>query len=180
MSAPENLEDLIAAVALGNRSAFRLLYGRSSAKLFGICLRILKDRAEAEDALQDVYIRVWEKAGTFQSGKASAITWLTTIARNRSIDRLRSRSPSGRAVDEAVEVADDAPSPESVASASDSYRRLMGCMDSLDPRHAIALRGVYLGGSTYRETADELDIPLNTAKTWIRRSLLVLRECMDR
>jgi RNA polymerase sigma-70 factor (ECF subfamily) len=180
MNAPETLEDLLAQVALGNRTAFRLLYGRSSAKLFGVCLRILRDRTEAEDALQDIYIKVWEKAENFQAGKASAITWLVTIARNASIDRLRRRASLPRTVEEAVDVADNAPSPESETATSHSFRRLKSCMESLDPRHAHALRGVYLGGHTYREAADALDIPVNTAKTWIRRSLLSLRECMDR
>ena len=80
----------------GDRAALRLVYQETSAKLFGVCLRILKDRSEAEDVLQDVYVTVWRKAASFDPGRASPITWMVAIARNRSIDRLRSRAAGGR------------------------------------------------------------------------------------
>src|SRR5262252_766379 len=79
----------LARVAAGDRAALRMVYQDTSAKLFGVCLRILKDRSEAEDVLQDVYLTVWHKAGSFDPGRASPITWMVAIARNRSIDRLR-------------------------------------------------------------------------------------------
>jgi RNA polymerase sigma-70 factor (ECF subfamily) len=177
-NAVTEIADLISRVALGDRQAFQQLYQRSSAKLFGICIRILGDSAEAEDALQDVFIKVWQHAASFQSSRASGITWLSAIARNQAIDRLRSRKSAGPRIEEADEVEDDSPSPEAIAVSSDGYRRLMGCMEKLDPRHAHAVKWTYLNGRSYQEAADELDIPLNTAKTWIRRSLLALRECL--
>src|ERR671936_2997144 len=82
-------------VAGGDRAALRLVYQDTSAKLFGVCLRILKDRSEAEDVLQDVYVTVWRKAATFDPGRASPITWMVAIARNRSTDRLRASSGGG-------------------------------------------------------------------------------------
>src|SRR4029450_5928295 len=82
--------------ASGDRAALRLVYQQTSAKLFAVCLRILKDRSEAEDVLQDVYVTVWRKAASFDPGRASPITWMVAIARNRSIDRLRSRAGGGR------------------------------------------------------------------------------------
>ena len=86
-------------VAGGDRAALRIVYQDTSAKLFGVCLRILKDRSEAEDVLQDVYLTVWRKAATFDPGRASPITWMVAIARNRAIDRLRARGAGGRLED---------------------------------------------------------------------------------
>src|SRR2546423_11681667 len=95
-------------VASGDRAALRLVYRDTSAKLFGVCLRILNDRAEAEDVLQDVYVTVWRKAAAFDPGRASPITWMVAIARNRSIDRLRAGAKSRRMepIEEASEVRD--------------------------------------------------------------------------
>src|SRR5213595_3575381 len=86
----------LARVAAGDRTALRLVYQDTSAKLFGVCLRILKDRSEAEDVLQEVYVTVWRKAAAFDPNRASPITWLVAIARNRAIDRLRSSAVSRR------------------------------------------------------------------------------------
>src|SRR5205809_8108685 len=99
MDAEASRSQLVAAlvrVAAGDRAALRMVYQDTSAKLFGVCLRILKDRSEAEDVLQDVYVTVWRKADSFDPGRASPITWMVAIARNRSIDRLRSRAAGGR------------------------------------------------------------------------------------
>src|SRR5436190_20794838 len=95
----------------GDRAALRLVYQKTSAKLFGVCLRILNDRSEAEDVLQDVYVTVWRKAGSFDPARASPITWLVAIARNRAIDRLRSSAISRRSepIESAEDVRDDAP-----------------------------------------------------------------------
>src|SRR5215467_12963673 len=107
MDAEASRSQLTAAlvrVAAGDRAALRMVYQDTSAKLFGVCLRILKDRSEAEDVLQDVYVTVWHKAGSFDPGRASPITWMVAIARNRAIDRLRTRSAGGRL--EPIEAAD--------------------------------------------------------------------------
>src|SRR5205807_7279019 len=104
----------LARVAGGDHAALRIVYQDTSAKLFGVCLRILKDmkdRSEAEDVLQDVYVTVWRKAATFDPNRASPITWLVAVARNRSIDRLRSGAVSRRwaPIEEALDVRDDTP-----------------------------------------------------------------------
>src|SRR3954471_23610815 len=98
-------------VAGRDRAALRIVYDDTSAKLFGVCLRILNDRSEAEDVLQDVYVTVWRKAGTFDPGRASPITWLVAIARNRSIDKLRSSAAGRRLepIENAEAVSDPAP-----------------------------------------------------------------------
>src|ERR1700682_1124291 len=99
MDADATRSQLVAAlvrVAGGDRTALRTIYQDTSAKLFGVCLRILNDRGEAEDVLQDVYVTVWRKAASFDPARASPITWLVAIARNRSIDRLRAGAGSRR------------------------------------------------------------------------------------
>ncbi len=180
MSSREQIEIHISQVALGNRQAFSDLYDATSAKLFGICLRILNDRSEAEEALQETYVKVWRSADKFASGKASPISWLAAIARNSAIDRYRKKKPDTAELVEAEVVADEAPSPESNAIMSDDMDNLDRCMGELDERHASAIRNVYLSGWSYNEAATELDIPLNTVKTWIRRGLISLRECLNR
>ena len=180
MSSSEEIGLLISRVAMGDRDAFRMLYDRTSAKLFGVCLRILKDRAEAEDVLQDVYVKVWNKADRFATGRASGIAWLAAIARNQAIDRYRARKPASLTVEEIDDVEDGMPSPEASAVAADETRRVNACLEELDPNHASAVKRTYLNGWSYQEAADELGVPLNTVKTWIRRSLLSLRDCLNR
>jgi len=172
---------LISKVALGDKDAFASLYKDTSPKLFAICLRILKDRSEAEEALQDVYIKIWKRSSTFGIGESVASAWLATIARNHSIDVIRARKPVTEDLDEVHDLADDVnPSPEKEVLARDEGRRIDDCMRELDQVHAKAVRQAYLEGLSYLELAKELQVPLNTVRTWLRRSLLKLRECMQR
>lgn len=180
MNARENLEKMISATAMGSRTDFEQLYSATSAKLFGICVRILKNESEAEEVLQEVYVKVWRSADRYASGNASPISWLAAIARNTAIDRYRRRKPEASDLNEAEVIADEAPSPEANAMLSNEVDKLNGCMAELKNDHADAVRNVYLGGWTYDEAAQKLGVPLNTVKTWIRRSLISLRECMNR
>ena len=135
---PKDIEKMILRVAMQDRSAFEHLYSATSAKLFGIILRVLKDRAAAQDVLQDVYLRLWQGgAGSFRAGKASPISWLSTVARNRAIDRLRRKKPN-TGLDQAPEVADAAPGPEAQAVARSEAERIAACMGTLDADHASA------------------------------------------
>jgi RNA polymerase sigma-70 factor (ECF subfamily) len=169
-------------VALGRQAALSDLYDRTSAKLFGICLRILNDRGEAEEALQEVFISVWNRAASFDASRASPISWLATIARNRAIDRLRSgaRQQSAATLDQAAEVPDREVDALSRLEASEERLRLTGCMDELEQRHSEAIRTAFFDGLSYAELAARSGVPLGTMKSWIRRSLLKLRECLDR
>lgn len=180
MTSKGELEEIIAQVALGNRSEFKRLYGRTSAKLFGVCLRILNDRTEAEEALQETYVKIWRSANKFAIGRASPISWLATIARNTAIDRYRLKRPESAGIEEAEIIADEGPSPEAAAILSDDVDRLRACMGELNGKHADAISQIYLSGWTYAEAAEKLEVPVNTVKTWIRRSLLSLRECLNR
>ena len=180
MSEREEIERLLAQVAMGDRGSFDMLYARSSAKLFGIALRVLKDRGEAEDVLQEVYLRIWDKAGQYRVNGLSPMTWLITVARNAAIDRLRRRKVRATEAVEGLEdrLRDPAPGPEAAAVAGAEMRRLSACFDELDPDRATAVRRAYLDGDTYAELATHFDVPLNTMRTWLRRSLLKLKECL--
>jgi RNA polymerase sigma-70 factor (ECF subfamily) len=174
------------AVALGNagdgdRAAFRIVYEATSAKLLGVCLRILADRQLAEDVLQDTYLTVWRKASTFDPSRASPITWLVTIARNRSIDRLRSAAPMRRTapVEDAHDLADGAPLASDVIETTDEVNRLNVCLDTLEDRARSVIRTAFLEGVTYDALAIRENVPLGTMKSWIRRGLLRLRSCLE-
>ena len=174
------LAAIVRAIAAGDRPAMALLYQRTSAKLFGICLRLLGSEAEAEDVLQDVYVTVWRKAAMFDSAKASAITWLSVLARNRSIDRLRQRRAKLTDLDQALDVADGDPSAFDLAVQAQDRDRLTNCLDELDDRPRTMIRAAFVDGSTYSELATREAVPLGTMKSWIRRALHNLRQCLER
>jgi RNA polymerase sigma-70 factor (ECF subfamily) len=174
-----DISQLITRVSLGDRAAFRELYRATSAKLFGVCLRVLKNTTDAEDALQDVYIKIWNNAGSYQVSGYSPMTWLITIARNQAIDRLRVRKPDTSELFEAENLADRAPTPEQAAIIAADSQRLRRCLEQLAPERAASVKAVYLEGYTYQELADRLNQPLNTVRTWLRRSLISLRECLS-
>jgi len=185
MDAEASRSQLTAAlvrVAAGDRAALRMVYQDTSAKLFGVCLRILNDKSEAEDVLQDVYVTVWRKAGGFDPGRASPITWLVAIARNRAIDRLRSSAVARRM--EPIEAAADTvsdPAPVAVerVELAQQHQRLARCLEELEARHSAAIRSAFLDGVTYEELAQRMSVPLGTMKSWIRRGLLKLRACLE-
>lgn len=169
-------------VAQGEQAALERVYEATSAKLFGICLRILNDRQEAEDVLQEVYLSVWRRAGSFEPARASPITWLATLARNRAIDRLRSVRRAGVAdrVESALDIADPDPGALAALEAGDDARRLAGCLGELEEKTSAAIRAAFFGGLSYSELADRSGVPLGTMKSWIRRGLMKLKDCLTR
>ena len=180
MTSRQDIEDLISRVTLGDRAAFASLYDATSGKLFAVCLRVLKDRTEAEDALQDVYMRVWHKADRYAVTGHSPMTWLITIARNLAIDRLRARRSTEVDLDSAGELVEKGPGPEAASIAASERRRINACLEELPLDRADAVRAAYLDGATYQTLADRFDVPLNTMRTWLRRSLISLKECLSR
>ncbi|MDQ0318788.1 RNA polymerase sigma-70 factor (ECF subfamily) [Pararhizobium capsulatum DSM 1112] len=178
--ATDDTATLLQRVSLRDRQAFSALYRGTSSKLFGICLRILRDRAEAEEALQDVYIKIWQKAGNYAATETHPAGWLAAIARNHAIDVLRARKPVANTIDDAYDLADPSPDPEHSAMMSGEGRRIDNCMRELETDRADAVRKAYIDGHSYQELAEQFNIPLNTMRTWLRRSLLKLKECMER
>jgi RNA polymerase sigma factor (sigma-70 family) len=171
----------LARVAAGDRAALRLVYQDTSAKLFGVCLRILNDRSEAEDVLQDVYLTVWRKAATFDPSRASPITWLVAITRNRALDRLRSSAATRRTepIEAADAVSDPAPAAVERVELAQQHQRLAHCLEELEGRQSAAIRAAFLDGATYEELAQRMSVPLGTMKSLIRRGLLKLRACLE-
>ncbi|MCP3722407.1 sigma-70 family RNA polymerase sigma factor [Paraburkholderia sp. CNPSo 3272] len=176
----DELNHVLLAVARGDRTSFATLYRQTSAKLFGICLKMLRDRGEAEEVLQDVYITVWQRAATFDPGLSSAITWLAAIARNRAIDRLRRQRPEHLDELAGEAIADEAPTPATLAERSQERQRLERCLQALPERHGEFVREAFYRGTTYVELATRLSVPLGTMKSWIRRSLMQLKTCLER
>lgn len=173
------IETLISSVALGDRKAFNALYDATSAKLLGVCLRILHDRAAAEDAMQDTFIKVWKNADRFAVNGYSPMTWLITIARNTAIDRLRANKPSVDIEDYTDTIASSGPTAEGQVIASAEARRITKCFGELEPTRSAAIKAAYLDGLPYAELATKFNVPLNTMRTWLRRGLIALRECMS-
>jgi RNA polymerase sigma-70 factor (ECF subfamily) len=177
--ARERLAKALNRVARGDRTALRDIYSATSAKLFGVCLRILPDREEAEDVLQEAYLTVWRKAAAFDPSRGSPITWLVTLTRNRALDRLRSRRPVlSEPIDLADQVADEALPADTVMEMDQDAARLDNCLRELPAGDGILIRAAFLQGSSYPELAARAALPLGTVKSRIRRALLKLRGCL--
>lgn len=186
MSSPASrsaeLARLLAASAEGDRASFAQLYEATSAKLHGIALRILRRSDLAEEAVQDAYVRIWRRASDFDPARASAIAWMAAIARNRALDIARLKSEIS--LDEAPAAAGDAPAealdPEAETELNDELRRLSACLQELDDERRAAVVLAYRDGWSREELATRYDRPVATMKTWLRRSLMSLRQCLDR
>lgn len=175
------LDELLRKVGSRDESAFAELYRRASPKLYGVCLRMLREPAGAEDVLQDSFVKVWQQANRFDCDRASAMTWLITLTRNRAIDRLRRQRESSLGDPGDMErLEGDEPGPGVCAEASEDRQRLEQCLKELKGDHRAAVREAFYGGITYKELAARRGLPLGTIKSWIRRSLLLLRTCLDR
>lgn len=180
MSTTEEIERLIARIALRDQQAFSALYDATSAKLYGVALRVLKNAAGAEDVLQETYVKIWKNADRYVSNGLSPMTWLITIARNTAIDRLRARKPAEDLSDVEYRMPSAGPTPEDEAIAGSEAGRIVACMDELADDRRAAVKGAYLDGASYADLAERFNVPLNTMRTWLRRALLSLRECMSR
>ena len=172
---------LLQRTAGGDRVAFARLYNATSAKLYGILLRILVRRDLADEALQDVYVKVWQRAGDFDPQRASPITWLATISRNRALDEIRRVRPIS--TEEAPEVmnmaADDPDAFEQLATSEDAMR-LKRCLDKLEPeRHEIVVLA-FFNGLSREQLGTKFGRPEGTIKTWIHRSLAQLKDCLGK
>ena len=174
---PAPNEDLLVAVAGGDRAAFRQLYDAASPVLFSICLRMLRDRDAAGDALQDVFFRIWQKAYLYDRSKGAAFAWMTTIARRCVLDRLATARRGMVSLEEIDE--------ELVANATSALGggsiesvRLKRCLEQLDEKYSRAILMAYFYGLTHQELSVKLRVPLGTAKSWVTRGLTQLQGCM--
>jgi RNA polymerase sigma factor (sigma-70 family) len=173
------LAEALTRTAAKDARAFQTVYRLSSAKLFGICLRICGERKAAEDVLQDVFATVWMRADRFDAGRGTAITWLATIARNRAIDWRRANGVVTTSDAGLEAIADPAALADDVMLDAERQQLLVDCMETLEQRSRDAIRSAFFGGLTYAELALRDAVPLGTMKSWVRRGLARLRECLD-
>lgn len=183
------LADLLARTGLGDRQAFAELYRRTSGSLFAVILRIQRDRAQAEELLQELYVSVWQGAGRFDAARAHPMTWLTQAARNRAIDSLRrakarpqTETPmrdDGEAHGPGDDLPADGPTALELLDSAVEARRLDQCMHGLAPSQRQSLALAFFHGLSHGEVAEQLRQPLGTVKSWVRRGLLTLRACLD-
>ena len=171
---------LLGLVAAGNRAAFTRLYEQYSPRLFAVCLRLLKHRNQAEEALQDTFIRIWHSAGEYHEERGAPLAWMATIARNRSLDILRQwrRAPTGSM--EALETTEDmSPTPLELLQAGSTHLALRSCINELSAEQRESIVWAFFEGLTHQQLAQRFHTPLGTVKSWIRRGLLSLKRCLD-
>ena len=184
-----DLAQLLARAGTGDRAAFATLYERTSSHLFAVVLRICRDRAQAEDILQEVYVNVWRAAGGFDAAQSQPLTWLTSIARNRAIDSLRraqtqpqlqtATNPDDEESDVYDDMADEAPGPLELLSRASDARALSHCMQGLNAPQRQSLALAFYDGLSHAEVAEKMGQPLGTVKSWVRRALLSLKTCLE-
>ncbi len=175
----EKLTEALIRTGSGDRAAFEYVYRNTSAKLFGVCLRIFPNRTDAEEALQDAYINIWNRASRFQEGRASPISWLVAVTRNRAIDRLRAQGKiKYTTVDDAMFIADDAPLADTQLLANEDDSALYNCIETLENCDANFIKSAFVGGVSYADLATHEGLPLGTVKSRIRRALIKLRGCL--
>ena len=180
--AREALRADIARLAAGEGDALESIYAATSVKLFGICLRILGDAREAEDALQDVYIDLYRRASRFDPARASPISWLACMARNRAVDRLRAggKVRAGAVEAEAAaDVADDALAAEDKLLLDERDARIHHCLGTLDPAQSRAIRAAFFDGTTYVQLADAANVSPSAIKSRVHRGLAKLKACLE-
>jgi RNA polymerase sigma factor (sigma-70 family) len=179
--ARDRLAALLGQVGAGRSDALKTVYGLTSAKLFGICLRVTGDRAGAEEALQDAFVKIWRKAAVFDAERASPITWMATIARNCAIDWKRAHGIvlAQDEGDAASDQADASVDMLDIMEARSTRHHILDCIGRLEPQQARAVRTAFYDGLSHSELATYMDVPLGTLKSWIRRAMVALKDCID-
>lgn len=174
--------DFLLLCAQGDQAAFSRLYSESSGQLLAVSTRLLRNRQLGEDALQDAYIKIWNKASSFDSSKASGMTWMTTIVRNRCLDVLRAQKVRPQETDieyEGLDFTDETLGPDGRSDLDVMTGRMMKCMGGLQENQKQAILMAYYYGMTHEEIAAKLEAPLGTVKAWIRRGVVRLKECLE-
>jgi RNA polymerase sigma-70 factor (ECF subfamily) len=178
-SAGADLADLMNRVAARDATAFATLYKQTSAKLYGVIARILPRGDASAEALQEAYVRIWEKAGDFDPAKGSVLGWMATIARNRALDEVRRVRPvSLEDLPESFEPAADAVDPLAARERSEALAALVDCLKTLDEEKRAVLMLAYYRGLSREALAKRFGRPVPTIKTWLHRGLAQLRDCL--
>lgn len=190
--ADDDIAPILGRITRQDKTALRALYNKAGPKLMGILMRMLGNRPDAEDALQDVMIKIWTRAAAFDPGKGTGMAWICAITRNHALDCLRASRPArlqtrtagidtGDGLDDPISrLPDPTPGAEEQSLARAEMQRVVACMKELPKDRATALQGAYLQGLSYQDLASRFDVPINTMRTWLRRALITLRECLDK
>lgn len=175
-----SMEEIVAACAARDQAAFRDLYDRTAGRLMAVAMAILHRRDWAEEALQDAYVNVWRHAASYDPARGTAMTWLMAIVRYRALSLRERLAREGRwqADDDAAAVPDPAPSPFEAAVRANAAEALRLCLEDLDDNQRTAVQLAFVRGYTHMELAEVLGHPLGTVKSWVRRGLMRLRECL--
>ncbi len=175
------LETLLAATAAGDEKAFGCLYAETNTRIFAVILRIVARRDLAEEILQEVFLTIWDRAADYRPDKGAPMAWLTTIGRNRALDRYRRkrREVPLDAIEGSEHWVDSAPSPLDWAMVSADSRRLKHCLEGLGEEQRRCILMASIEGYTYNELSMRFDTPLGTIKSWVRRGLHRLKVCLE-
>jgi RNA polymerase sigma-70 factor (ECF subfamily) len=178
----ERLAGLLGRCALGNQGAFADLYSLTSAKLFGVALRILRRQDWAEDVLQECYVSIWNHAGDYAAARSAPLTWMTSIVRNRCLDWLR--RPQSETTGEEYEIAveawqDESAGPMEQLAAAGDAAALARCLEQLEPKQRQSIVLAFFHGLSHSELSGHMKEPLGTVKTWVRRGLERLKGCLS-
>src|SRR5271169_7181593 len=177
--ATDGLVDLLRRVAARDEAAFAALYRQTSAKLYGVVARILSKGDAGAEALQEAYVRIWEKAGDFDPAKGSPLAWMATIARNRALDEVRRVRPGSlEDLPESFEPAADEVDPLAARERSEALAALVNCLQALDEEKRAVVLLAYYRGFSREALAKRFGRPVPTIKTWLHRSLAQLRDCL--
>jgi RNA polymerase sigma-70 factor (ECF subfamily) len=160
-------------------NSFKILYDVTQARLFAVCLRILKDQQLAQDCLQTSYVKIWRNLGSYDSQKSKAITWMSRIVRNEALDMLK-RKQIVDFVDDVPDMEDPSLQRETKLLAAEQSALLAHCLEQLKPQARHCILGNYFDGLTLQQVAEQQQQPLSTVKTWVRRSLPLLKICLER
>ena len=175
-----DLKLLLDGAAKGDRAAFQLLYRKTAPKLFAIVLRIVRDRAAAEDILQDTFVKVWQNAVSYSSSAGEPLGWLASIARNRAIDTLRKKNPVliGRD-EEGADWFEKIMDPHDQEANIIALNALRHCLQQIEAPVRDCVLFAYYDGYSREELAVRFDRPVNTIKTWLHRGLAALKACLE-
>jgi len=176
------LMELLARTALADHTAFEQLYRLTSPHLYGVAIRILRESAAAEEVLQESFVNVWHHAGSYVAARSQPLTWLTSIVRNRCLDRLRKHDVDTVSIDDedhAMTIADRSPLPLDLLLSGAEAGAVRRCVEALDAGQKQAIALAFYQGLSHSELARHLKQPLGTVKSWIRRGLERLKACLD-
>lgn len=178
----DDLKRHLLAASRGDQIAFNLLYQKTSARLYALALRLLRRRDWADEVMQEAYLRVWHNAGDYVSERGKVIAWMATILRYRAIDRLRREKVRGRfsqPIEDDVEPIDTEYDPLELLSQGVNAERLHFCLGGLRAEQRRSIAAAFFEGYTHEQLSTKMQAPLGTVKSWVRRGLQLLRQCIE-